>query len=48
MNTGTLVARQLLEAGFRRMRAFSLKGKHIDVLLQSVADRLAVVTFRAD
>jgi site-specific recombinase XerC len=30
----TLAARQLREAGFRQMRASSLKGKHIEVLLQ--------------
>jgi site-specific recombinase XerC len=30
----TLMARQLREAGFRQMRATSLKGKHVDVLLQ--------------
>lgn len=30
----TLVARQLREAGFRQMRASSLKGKHVEVLLQ--------------
>jgi site-specific recombinase XerC len=30
----TLMARQLGEAGFRQMRATSLKGKHVDVLLQ--------------
>jgi site-specific recombinase XerC len=29
-----LMARQLREAGFRQMRALSLKGKHVDVLLQ--------------
>jgi hypothetical protein len=29
-----LMARQLREAGFRQMRATSLKGKHVDVLLQ--------------
>jgi site-specific recombinase XerC len=30
----TLMARQLKEAGFRQMRATSLKGKHIGILLQ--------------
>jgi hypothetical protein len=30
----TLAARQLREAGFRQMRATSLKGRHVDVLLQ--------------
>ena len=30
----TLMARQLKEAGFRQIRATSLKGRHIDVLLQ--------------
>lgn len=30
----TLAARQLCEAGFRQMRAGSLKGKHVEVLLQ--------------
>lgn len=30
----TLAARQLREAGFRQMRAGSLKGKHVEVLLQ--------------
>src|SRR6185437_10722296 len=30
----TLAARQLREAGFRQMRASSLKGKHVEVLLQ--------------
>jgi site-specific recombinase XerC len=30
----TLMARQLREAGFRQMRAASLKGRHADVLLQ--------------
>lgn len=30
----SLAARQLREAGFRQMRASSLKGKHVDVLLQ--------------
>lgn len=30
----SLAARQLHEAGFRQMRATSLKGKHVDVLLQ--------------
>lgn len=29
-----LVARQLREAGFRQMRAISLKGKHVEALLQ--------------
>jgi hypothetical protein len=29
-----LMARQLREAGFRQMRATSLKGRHVDVLLQ--------------
>ncbi|MDR0441246.1 MAG: integrase, partial [Candidatus Accumulibacter sp.] len=29
-----LMARQLREAGFRRMRATSLKDKHVEVLLQ--------------
>jgi site-specific recombinase XerC len=30
----TLMARQLREAGFRQMRAASLKGRHVDALLQ--------------
>jgi len=30
----TLVSRQLLEAGFRRMRGGSIKSKHVDALLQ--------------
>jgi hypothetical protein len=30
----TLAARQLREAGFCQMRAGSLKGKHVEVLLQ--------------
>ena len=30
----TLVSRQLLEAGFRRMRASSIKSKHVEALLQ--------------
>ena len=30
----SLVARQLREAGFRQMRATSLKGKHVEALLQ--------------
>ena len=30
----TLMARQLKEAGFRQMRAASLKGRHVEVLLQ--------------
>ena len=30
----TLAAHQLREAGFRQMRATSLKGKHVDALLQ--------------
>jgi hypothetical protein len=30
----TLVSRQLLEAGFRRMHAASLKRKHVDPLLE--------------
>jgi site-specific recombinase XerC len=30
----SLMARQLREAGFRQMRAASLKGRHVDVLLQ--------------
>ena len=30
----TLMAHQLKEAGFRQMRATSLKGKHVDVLLR--------------
>lgn len=30
----TLISRQLRDAGFRQMRATSLKGKHIEVLLQ--------------
>ncbi|MCO5110308.1 MAG: hypothetical protein M9929_05615 [Burkholderiaceae bacterium] len=30
----TLAARQLREAGFRQMRATSLKGKHVEALLQ--------------
>ena len=34
LHTLTLAARQLLEAGFRRMRANSLNGRHVDVLLQ--------------
>ena len=29
-----LAARQLREAGFRQMRATSLKGKHVEALLQ--------------
>ena len=29
-----LMARQLKEAGFRQMRASSLKGRHVEVLLQ--------------
>jgi integrase len=34
LHTLTLAARQLREAGSRQMRATSLKGKHIDILLQ--------------
>lgn len=30
----TLIARQLREAGFRQMRATSLKGKHIETLIE--------------
>lgn len=30
----SLAARQLREAGFRQMRATSLKGKHVETLLQ--------------
>jgi hypothetical protein len=30
----TLAAHQLREAGFRQMRASSLKGKHFEALLQ--------------
>ena len=31
---GKRIARQLREAGFRQMRATSLKGKHVETLLQ--------------
>lgn len=34
MRTLTLASRQLLEAGFRRMRANSLKDKHVEALLE--------------
>lgn len=34
LRTLTLASRQLREAGFRQMRASSLKGKHVTVLLQ--------------
>ena len=34
LRTLTLVSRQLREAGFRQMRAGSLKGKHVDALLE--------------
>jgi hypothetical protein len=34
MRTLTLASRQLLEAGFRRMRANSLKSKHVEALLE--------------
>ncbi|MDR1462026.1 MAG: integrase domain-containing protein [Azoarcus sp.] len=43
----TLAARQLHEAGFRQMRATSLKGKHVDVLLQRwQAEGLATGTLK--
>lgn len=43
----TLAARQLCEAGFRQMRASSLKGKHVEVLLQRwQAERLSAGTLK--
>jgi len=39
MRSLTLVSRQLREAGFRQMRATSLKGKHIAVLLERWQDQ---------
>jgi site-specific recombinase XerC len=42
-----LMARQLREAGFRQMRATSLKGRHVDVLLQRwKAERLSTGTLK--
>ncbi|MDR0674185.1 MAG: integrase domain-containing protein [Zoogloeaceae bacterium] len=42
-----LMARQLKEAGFRQMRAISLKGRHVDVLLQRwKAEGLSVGTLK--
>jgi hypothetical protein len=38
----TLVSGQLLEAGFRRMQATSLKRKHVEALLERwLAERLS-------
>jgi Phage integrase, N-terminal len=34
LRTLTLASRQLRAAGFRQMRASSLKGKHVEVLLE--------------
>jgi len=43
----TLAARQLREAGFRQMRATSLKGKHVEALLQRwQADGLSAGTIK--
>ena len=43
----SLVARQLHEAGFRQMRATSLKGKHVEALLQRwQAEHLSVGTLK--
>ena len=33
LTTLTMISRQLLELGFRQMRASSLKGKHVEALL---------------
>jgi hypothetical protein len=43
----TLAARQLREAGFRQMRATSLKGKHVEALLERwQAEGLSAGTFK--
>ena len=42
LRTLTLASRQLREAGFRQMRAGSLKGKHVEVLPRTLAGRRAV------
>lgn len=45
--TLTLASRQLREAGFRQMRASSLKGKHVDALIaQWQTERLAAGTLK--
>ncbi len=43
----SLAARQLREAGFRQMRATSLKGKHVEALLQRwLAEGLSIGTLK--
>jgi site-specific recombinase XerC len=47
MRSLSLMARQLREAGFRQLRAVSLKGKHVDVLLQRwKAEGLSIGTIK--
>jgi hypothetical protein len=47
LQTLTLASRQLREAGFRQMQARSLKGKHVQALLQRwQAEGLSVGTLK--